>query len=818
MRSGIIVLILFLVAGGLTAQEKAQIYGNIKNEFGKSLEFANVSLKEYPEIGTVANFDGNYTLDLPAGEPLTIIFSYTAHAAQEVKVKLFPREKRKINVSLISKSINISDVEIISERERSSNMIRLNPKIASSVISTSGSIETLIMSQPGVVSNNELSSQYSVRGGNFDENLVYVNDIEVYRPFLIRSGQQEGLSFVNADLVSSLLFSAGGFEARYGDKMSSVLDIKYKRPNEFGASGSASLLGGSAHVEGCSNNQLFTYIAGMRYKSSQYLLGSLDTQGEYSPTYLDFQTFLTYDLGTDFELNFLGHVAQNEYYFQPETRETSFGTIHDALKLKIFFEGQELDKFVTFTGALAGHYTPSSKTRLSLFVSAFNTAEEERFDILGQYYLNELDNQLGSDNLGDSLANIGVGSFLNHARNYLNANVYSIYHKGIHRLENHFLQWGANYQLEQFESSMNEWEMIDSAGYSLPYSDSEVLLYRSLRSDTTLLTSRFSAYIQDTYTYKTKPGDFSLNLGVRANYREINGEFFLSPRANLAFKPNWNGQGPDMLFRLAAGYYYQPPFFHELRDLNGEIHTDIRSQKSIHYVGGMDYNFKAWKRPFKFVSEIYYKQLSDLILYDVDNVQIRYYGSNNSSGYATGIDFKINGEFVRGVDSWLSMSFMQTREKVDETFSVLYADSLHITLADGEYFPRATDQFFTFNLFFQDYFPKDSTIKMQLNLVFGSGLPFGPPNSFKEIADLRMPTYRRVDIGFSKLIAGENALLRHRILNKFESIWLGLEVFNLLGIKNTVSYTWITDISNRQYAVPNYLTDRRINLRLIVKW
>lgn len=816
MKNTLLFLLMLLAGFELSAQPKAQIYGVVRNEFGKNLEFANVTLKEHPEIGATANFDGNYTMILPANEQLTLVFSYTGHNRLEMPVKLFPNEKRKINVALKGATINLTDVDIVSERERSSNMIRLNPKIASSVISTSGNIETLIMSQPGVVNNNELSSQYSVRGGNYDENLVYVNDIEIYRPLLIRSGQQEGLSFINSDMVSSVLFSAGGFEARYGDKMSSVLDIKYKRPTEFASSGSLSLLGATAHVEGCSDNQLFTYIAGARYKSNQYLLGTLDTDGEYMPEYMDFQTFLTYDLGTDFEINLLGHISSNEYFFEPVTRETSFGTIHEALKLKIYFEGQELDRFTTYTGALAGHYSPSSKTRLSLFFSAFNSQEEERFDILGQYYLNELDNQLGSDNLGDSLANIGVGSFLNHARNYLDASVYSFYHKGLHRTGNHFLQWGANYQIEKFVSTMNEWEMIDSAGYSLPFSDTEVLLSRTVNSDTTLITSRISGYFQDTYTRTIDQGEISLNLGLRANYREVNGEFILSPRANLAFKPYFKTKNLDILFRLAAGYYYQPPFFHEMRDLNGVMHTDILSQKSTHIVLGTDYNFKAWKRPFKFVGEIYYKKLRDLILYDVDNVQLRYYGSNNANGYAMGIDLKVNGEFVRGVDSWLSMSFMNTMERIDETFSIVYADSLHITEADGKYIHRPTDQLFTFNLFFQDYFPKDSTIKMQLNLVFGSGLHYGTPNSFKEVANLRMPTYRRVDIGFSKLIAGEDALLKHKYFKKFDSIWLGLEIFNLLGIKNTVSYLWVTDITNRQYAVPNYLTDRRINIKLLV--
>ncbi len=816
-RVKILLCILLFFPAFTHAQEMGQVYGNISDKQGKALEFANVSLKSDPSVGAVSNFDGNYSLSLPAGENFTLLVSYAGYQNTEITLKLFPGEKRKLNFQLKPSDIVLGDVDIKSERERSANMVRLNPKIASSVLSATGGVEQIIRSLPGVVGNNELSSQYSVRGGNFDENLVYVNDIEIYRPFLIRSGQQEGLSFVNPDMVSSLLFSAGGFEARYGDKMSSVLDIKYKRPTSFKASASGSLLGGSAHVEGAAQNQLLSYIAGIRYSTNQYLLGSLDEKGSYTPEFLDFQTFVTYEIGTNFELNFLGHLSQNSYYFIPETRETSFGTIHEALKLKIYFDGQELNRFTTFTGALAGHYEPGPASRLSLFVSSFNTRESETFDILGQYFLNELDNQLGSDNLGDSLANIGVGSFLNHARNYLDAQVYSIYHKGLHRADKHFFQWGAKAQWEFFSDQMNEWNLIDSAGYSLPYSDSEVLLYRYLQNDTSLQSQRYTSYFQDTYTHTGDAGELSITAGFRTNYWTISREFLFSPRANVAFKPKWKNSKRDILFRLAAGMYHQPPFFREMKDWNGRINTDIKAQRSTHFVVGADYNFVSWNRPFKFVAEAYYKELSNLIPYDVDNVRLRYYGTNNSEGYAGGLDLKVNGEFVPGVDSWISLSLMQTREHIDGQFSyeIEGADTLSISPV---YIPRPTDQFFTFSMFFQDYFPNDSTIKMQLNMMYGSGLPFGPPNAMKTQADLRMPSYRRVDIGFSKLIIGENALLKRKGFRHLESLWLGLEVFNLLNIRNTVSYTWINDIRNQQYAVPNYLTSRRINVRVVARF
>ena len=804
--------LLFLVFGvtGL-AQEKASLYGYLKNEKGKAVEYANIALKDY-KTGTSGSFDGYYLIEVPAGVELTILFSCIGYEKDSIQIKLQAGEKRKLDFTLKSRKEWLKTVTIRDEHERAKNITRIDPKIISIIPNTGGSFETVLKTLPGVVSNNELSSQYSVRGGNFDENLVYVNDIEVYRPFLIRSGQQEGLSFINPDMVSSVLFSAGGFEARYGDKMSSVLDIKYKEPKETAASASLSLLGASAHLEGSSKNYRLTHITGFRYKSNSYLLGSLDEQGDYKPSFLDFQTFLTYDLSTRFKLNFLGHFARNNYLFIPETRETSFGTIHEALKLKIYFDGQEVNRYTTFTGALAGHYHPKKNLKLSVFASMFNTREEETFDILGQYFLNELDNQLGSDNIGDSLMNIGVGSFLNHARNELDATVMSAYHKGTYTNRNHVMQWGAKFSHEIFNDYVNEWRFMDSAGYSLPYSDQIVNLYESLHGDTAFQSNRVKLYWQDAYSFTIDSAEISLTGGLRLSYWDFNQEVLLSPRFNLAFKPNWEH---DFLFRLATGVYYQEPFFREMKGLNGKINKDIKAQRSIHFVLGSDYNFMAWNRPFKFVTELYYKALDNLIPYDIDNVRVRYYGQNISSGYATGIDFKVNGEFVPGVDSWASLSLMSTREKVEGSFYGTGGDTL-ITISGNGYIPRPGDQFFTFGLFFQDYLPGNPSYKMQLNLVYGSGLPFGPPNSYKTIADLRIPAYRRVDIGFSKLIKSEDRILHHGFLKGVNTIWIGLEVFNLLDIKNTVSYIWITDIRNQQYAVPNYLTSRRINLKMIV--
>jgi hypothetical protein len=810
-----IILFFILIIGTIPAfsQPKAKIFGTITDTKGKPIEYANISVK-FTGGGTTGGYDGYYVMELQSDQEFTILFSHVSYINDSVKIKLSQNEEKRIDIRLRPKKEWIQEVTIRDEAERAKNIIRLDPKVFHKFVNTTGSFEVILKSLPGVVSNNELSSQYSVRGGNFDENLVYVNDIEIYRPFLVRSGQQEGLSFVNSDMVASVLFSAGGFEARYGDKMSSVLDIKYKKPTKSGGSFAASLLGGSAHVEGTSEDRRFTHISGIRYKTSSYLLGSLDVQGDYQPSFFDFQTYLTFDLSTNFEIDFLGHISQNKYLFQPETRETSFGTIHEALKLKIYFEGQEVNKFTTFTGALATHYRPRKNLKLSNIVSVFNTEEEETFDILGQYYLNELDNELGSDNLGDSLMNVGIGSFLNHARNYLDATVLNAYHKGYLNKAHHNIQWGAKIQHEIFYDKMNEWEMLDSAGYSLPYSDSTVNLFRTLIADTSFSSNRLSGYIQDTYTQVIDSAELSLTGGVRFNYWDFNNKLLVSPRVNVAIKPNWKR---DFLFRFATGYYYQPPFFREMKDLSGSINPDIKAQQSIHFVLGSDYNFMAWNRPFKFVSEVYYKILNNLIPYDVDNVRIRYYGTNNANGYALGLDMKVNGEFVPGVDSWASFSIMSARELVEGNFVSSLNDSTIRIKGSSNYIPRPTDQFFTFGLFFQDYLPGNPSYKMQLNLLYGSGLPFGPPNSYKAIADLRVPPYRRVDIGFSRIIVGEDKILKSRLFKNFSSIWIGLEVFNLLDINNTVSYIWITDIRNQQYAVPNYLTSRRLNLKLVAR-
>ncbi len=812
MKFSLLIISFFLISGILNAQEFFTFSGRIIDQNGISIPEINLQVVELNNIGISTDNSGSYKLKLPANIELTIIFSHIQYNEKVIKITGKPGETIKNIFTLFDKITNIPIINVEAKAERTNNLQRIDPKLIQLIPDISGGIEASLKAFPGVAKNNELSSQYSVRGGNFDENLVYVNDIEVYRPFLIRSGQQEGLSFVNPDMVSSILFSAGGFDAKYGDKMASVLDIRYKKPTKNAASVSASLLGGGVSFEGCNKNHRFTHISGFRYKSSQYVLNSLDTKGDYKPSFADFQTYLTYDLSEKFEFSFLGNYAMNSFYFVPQTRETSFGTIDEALKLKIYFDGQERDKNSTMFGAFSTNYRYNNHLKLNLTASAYSSSEEETLDIMGQYYLNELDKEMGSNNLGDSLMNIGVGTFLNHARNRLTANVLNFQHRGSYNNNNSTILWGANIQNEFIQDKIHEWEMLDSAGYSLPYTDSVVSLYSFVSSRNTINTNRITSFIQRTSTFESDSNEYSFTIGLRENYWSFTNQILISPRASFSIKPNWEN---DFIFRFATGYYYQPPFYRELRDLNGQINYNIEAQKSIHFVMGIDYMFIAWGRPFKFISELYYKNFTKLIPYQIDNVRIRYLAKNNAKGYATGIDFKVNGEFVPGVESWASLSIMKTMEDLSDDY---YYNTTGQLVKPG-YIPRPSDQLVNFGLFFQDYLPRNPSYKMQLSLLFGSGLPFGPPKSERYQATSRMPAYRRVDIGFSKLLKSEeHDLPKGNPFRRFKSIWLGLEIFNLLDINNTISYQWVTDVRDHQYAVPNYLSSRRLNLKLIAKF
>jgi len=808
MRRFFVLIVLLSLSVVLSAQnDTATIYGHLSDDNGHSIGLINI-LIEGTTIGTSSNDDGNYRLQVPADTPITIQYSFIGFKTQKKTVTLKPNSSLRLNLTLHQEANRLIEVSVSDIQQRNDNMTRINPRIVNSIPSPDGGIETILKTLPGVSSNNELSSQYSVRGGNYEENLIYVNDIEIYHPLLIRSGQQEGLSFVNPDMVGSILFSAGGFDAKYGDKMSSVLDIRYKKPYLFGASVYGSLLGGGLHLEGTSKNRLFSYNIGSRYKTNSYLLGSLDTKGDYKPQFFDFQGLFSYEFSEKLSLSYLSYLSNNIYSFIPSTRDTRFGTVSEALSLRIYFDGSEADQFTNTTQALSLQYNPKENIKLNFITSAYLSNEKETYDIMGQYFINELDKELGSDNMGDSSMNIGVGTFLNHARNYLNTYVYNIYHKGEWKLKNHKWQWGTKWQQEWIYDQISEWQMLDSAGYSLPYSDTSVNLFYTLKTQNTIISNRITAYIQDNYS--TDFDKFRLQIigGIRSHYWSFINKNVISPRFAFIIKPHWNR---DIQFRFATGYYYQMPFYKEMRRLDGSINQNIKPERAIHYVLGADYNITIWNRPFKLLSEIYYKQLTDLIPYQIDNVRIRYYGSNNAKGYATGFDFKINGEFVKGIESWASVSVMQTQEDIlDDS----YIDSTGNTVYPG-YIPRPTDQLVNFALFFQDYLPKYPAFKMHLALYFGSGLPFGPPNQPRYKAVFRLPAYRRVDIGFAYHLKNETTQFSKLTwFNAVKSAWLTLEVFNLLDINNTISYIWVTDIRARQYGVPNYLTSRRLNLKL----
>lgn len=807
-------------------QEKAVIYGKITDPSGKPMQLVNVSILGEQQ-GITTNSEGYYSLKIPVGKEIVVMFSFIGYKSVKEKIFFTSPERKEINRILQPLITELGGLEVKDDKiNRTTNLIKINPKTATLIPTVSGSgVESLIKTMPGVASNNELSSQYSVRGGNFDENLVYVNDIEIYRPFLVRSGQQEGLSFLNSDLVSSIQFSAGGFDAKYGDKMSSVLDIQYKKPTETTGSVTLSLLGASAHLEGTAAKDKVSYLLGIRQKSNQYVLNSLQTKGEYRPSFTDIQTFVNYSLSKKYELSFLGNYARNVFRVVPQDRETAFGTLMEAYQFKVYFEGQEKDKFENYMGAMTLSYRPYNNVSMKLIATAFRTLETETYDILGQYYLSRLETDWENNNFGQPVEPIGVGSYLNHARNQLNATVFNIEQRGSVEKGKRFFQWGVKMQRELITDKLREWTLIDSAGYSLPhppdsagYVDPLVQPYDSLvlqdvtRAKNELSSNRYNGFIQNSWNFNTDSTKLTLVAGIRTSYWDLNKQFLIAPRVSLSFKPNWK---KDIMFRIATGVYHQPPFYRELRNSAGELNTHLKAQSSYQIVAGSDWNFQSWKRPFKFVSEVYYKYLDNLVSYEVDNVRIRYSGKNDATGYAVGVDFRVNGEFVKGTESWASLSIMQTKEDIKGDYYYT-ADSVRV---EPGYLSRPTDQRVNFNLFFQDFLPKHPTYKMYLNLVFGSSLKFGPPNSPKYMHTYKIPPYKRVDIGFSKQIKGEDAQVSAKsFLRHFKTMWVSLEVFNLLQISNTISYFWVSDISGRQYAIPNYLTPRQLNLKIYMQF
>jgi len=833
-------LIFCLVSTFAISQSGTSVVFGIVTDLDTELpvEFATVYI-ENTNNATETDEKGNYRIEVEADKAAKLVVSRLGYInATVVLPKMTAGGKRYVNIKLAPQQ---SDIEIIVTESRIEDVGMVKEEVTElkTLPSASGNLESVLPSIALGVSagsGGELSSQYNVRGGNYDENLVYVNDFEIFRPQLIRSGQQEGLSFPNIDLVRDLSFSSGGFQSKYGDKLSSVLDIKYKRAEETKGSFSASLLGASAHVEGSKRlganaYNKFRYLIGARYKTSRYLLGSLDTKGEYLPTFTDIQAYLTYDITRDLQVGVLGNYNNSIYNFTPVSRSTTLGLITQALRFTSVFEGSERDKFTNGTTGVAFTYVPERDENplyLKLLASNYQSNEEENFDILGFYRLAEIETDLGSDDFGTEVAVLGVGTQHQYTRNYLFNRIYNIAHRGGYELQvdsdavtSHFFQWGVKYQNEYFDDRLNEWERIDSAGFSLPLDPQQLVLSSVLKTENEIISHRFSGFIQDSYTYLDEDvHELKLTAGVRANYRDLSKELVISPRAQLLYKPlSWEN---DISFKLSGGVYYQPPIYREMRRLDGSVNLDLKSQKSIHLVGGMSYDF-YWKsmsdKPFRLITELYYKQMSNLVSYEVDNVRIRYSGENDSEGYATGVDIRLNGEFVLGAESWINLSFLSTKE------NLLGVDHLKYNLADPEvpisqrYVPRPTDRLMQLSMFFQDYLPRNENFKMHLNLSIGTGLPFGIKDNNQVYRNsFRFKPYHRVDIGFGYQLWKDDWKNKrpHHPFKFSKNAWLSFEVFNMLEVANVASNTWIKTVTDQQFAIPNFLTSRRLNLRLRV--
>ncbi len=805
--------------------QSAIIEGSVKDSLGNPVADVLIGYIGSKESNTT-NEKGNFLITVPAGKEITLIVNFIGYQQIQKKINLTNGETRHLDFILSRKSNTGEVVDITATRPRDF----IPPILAEHIPGPSIDISALLRFA-GAQSSNELSNQYNVRGGNYDENLVYVNDIEVYRPFLTRSGQQEGLSFVNVDMTGDILFFTGGFDANYGDKMSSVLDIHYRTPTKFKGVASASLLGFTAEVEGSDENSRFTWMIGIRNKSNRYLLHSLDTKGDYKTNFDDVQTFLTYNLTDNWSLDYLGSYAQNKYNLVPSTRETDFGTLNNALRFTVYFDGQEVNRFQTTFNALSLNYDDHHLWKTKFILSSFNTYESETFDVQGQYYIDQLEADFGKPTFGQVAFNRGVGTFLNHARNYLDAWVNNAEIKTWRTTDKYTWQFGARYENDRISDEISEWNYVDSSGYSIPYQpESQILLQDVVKNTALLFSNRYMGYAQMRYLNVLKDSsELSLTIGVRANYWDLNGQLVVSPRAQATYKPHWK---QNITFRAATGLYDQPPFYRELRGFDGKVNRNIRAQTSVHGVLGSDWIFKAWGRDLRFVAEAYYKYLDNLIPYEINDVRIRYFGQNMARGYSYGLDLKLNGEIVKGVESWMVLSLLHTKENLYHDDYYIYLNSDNDTIIPGytfnniktdsilqspQYIPRPTDQLLTFSLYFQDYLPVLPDCKMSLGLILGTGLPFGPPTHERYKAIFRMPPYRRVDIGFSyQVIKPEKPLRETNPFHFMKSLWVGLEVYNLLQVQNTLSYYWVKDVTGRSYAIPNYLTNRQLSLRMIV--
>lgn len=774
------------------AQGRLRVYGTVHDENGEAIELASVRAQGQTAL-SLTNLKGEYSVYVSSRDTVVMVYSMIGYETRK-RTLLRPVDSVRVDIVLPRYGVTTLGEAVVTGRGVQAGMTqRITPpnhKLAPSV--TGNAVEEVIATQAGVSTHNELSSQYNVRGGSFDENCVYINGVEVYRPMLVRSGQQEGISVINADMVEGIAFSSGGFEARYGDKMSSVLDITYRRPEKLEASAQVSMLGAGAYVG--MGGKKFSLMTSLRYKTTRYLLGSLDTEGEYKPNFLDYQAVVSWRPNRRWSLDLLGNISDNHYNFSPQDRETKFGTMQDAKTFRVYFDGQEKDRFQTLFGAATLTRHLNAQTYLALQFSTFSTKEYETFDIQGEYWLNEATSQ----------EQLGVGTYMEHARNRLNARVLNTALRFRTKATAHTIAAGLDWRMEKIRERSREWEMRDSMGYSLPFDPERLLLIYSQRSENEISTNRLETYVQDTWRFKNGVGLFNLTYGVRMAYWDWNRETTVSPRVSLGLLPAANDH---WTLRMATGFYYQAPFYKELKDtsiVDGistvSLNRNIKSQRSVHFVVGGDYTFRVLNRPFKFTTEVYYKALSNLIPYSVDNVRVVYYGRNMSKGYATGIDFKLFGEFVPGTDSWVTFSLMSSKEKLG-----------------GKWIPRPTDQRYNVSLYFTDYFPGTDRWRVTLKAAVADGLPFGPPHTGREHQTFRAPAYKRVDLGMSyRLINNEDKHIYRGFGRLIKNVWVGIDAFNLLGIKNVNSYYWITDITNTQYAVPNYLTGRQVNVRLSI--
>lgn len=786
----IIFQIICLLVTVTASAQTFTLHGRVTDENNDPIEFASVSCLKQGKM-TMTSLKGEYSMQLHSADSVVIKFSMIGYKAK-TRILRRPRGKQTLQIVLHSDENQLGEVTVTGKKIETGQMEDISKDHLKSLPSASGNaVEELIQSQAGVSTHSELSSQYNVRGGSFDENSVYIDNVEIYRPFLVRSGQQEGISVINPDMVEKISFSTGGYEARYGDKMSSALNIKYRKTKKFEATASASMLGASAFV-GVSNKKV-SWSNGFRYKTTKHLLGSMDTKGEYSPTFIDYQTYLTYTPNKRWEIKLLGNISDNHYNFTPEDRETKFGTMENVKAFQVYFDGQEKDVFRTFFGAVGITRNFGEKTSLSLIASAFNTREQEKYDIQGQYWLTQT----------ETSENLGVGTYFQHARNYLKAHVESAKLLFKTKYKKHDIEGAFTFKKEKITENSVEYEMRDSSNYSVPHTGKDLYMIYSMRAKNVLDANRIEAYVQDAFRFTSNNEKtlYTLNYGVRLSHWSYTKETIVSPRVSLGIIPAFN---ENITMRFATGLYYQAPFFKELRDTttqNGityaSLNSKAKSQRSIHFIAGFDYRFRMNNRSFKFTAEAYYKALGNLVPYSVNNVKVVYYGSNESSGHAAGIDLKLYGEFVPGTDSWLSLSLMNTSMKLN-----------------GKSIPLPTDQRYAINLFFTDYFPGTDRWKMSLKLALADGLPFSAPHQELESNVFRAPAYKRADIGLSYRLLNNEGKQRKHI--QLRNVWLGAECLNLFGINNVNSYYWITDVTGGQYAVPNYLTGRQINFRVTV--